>query len=161
MARAESSATCVSINGAGARFSESATRSARVSGLVTSFTGYREGLNEYSLVRDGRAGRPQSICVAYTIVMTVFDWDRHNLKKIKAHRLEATEVEAALSREPILIYEQEAGSEARYVYYGETEQGRLLAMVVTERDDKIRVITAYDLDSGQKRDYWVRRARGE
>jgi uncharacterized DUF497 family protein len=78
--------------------------------------------------------------------MIVFDWDRHNLKKIKAHRLKATEVEAALSRD---------------VYYGETEQGRLLAIVVTEREDKIRVITAYDLDSGQKRDYLARRVRGE
>jgi uncharacterized DUF497 family protein len=70
-------------------------------------------------------------------------------------------VEAALTREPILIYEQEAGGEGRYVYYGETERGRLLAIVVTEWDDKIRVITAYDLDSGQKRDYLARRARGE
>jgi hypothetical protein len=34
-------------------------------------------------------------------------------------------------------------------------------MVVTERGGKIRVITAYDLDAGQKRDYWKRRARGE
>ena len=91
----------------------------------------------------------------------MFDWDHHNLRKIKAHRIKAAEVEAALSREPILIYEQEAGTETRYVYYGETEAGRLLAMVVTERDDKIRVITAYDLDSGQKRDYLARRARGE
>jgi uncharacterized DUF497 family protein len=70
-------------------------------------------------------------------------------------------VDAALSQEPILIYEQEAGGEARYVYYGETERGRLLAIVVTERDDKIRVITAYDLDAGQKRDYLARCARGE
>jgi hypothetical protein len=33
----------------------------------------------------------------------VFDWDQNNLKKIKAHRLEAAEVEQALSSEPILI----------------------------------------------------------
>jgi hypothetical protein len=45
--------------------------------------------------------------------MIVFDWDRNNLKKIKAHRLQATEVEEALSREPVLVYEQDAGSEAR------------------------------------------------
>lgn len=93
--------------------------------------------------------------------MIVFDWDRNNLKKIKAHRLQATEVEEALSREPDPVYEQDAGSEARYVYYGETGRGRLIAMVVTERGGKIRVITAYDLDAGQKRDYWKRRARGE
>ena len=91
----------------------------------------------------------------------MFDWDQNNLKKIEAHRLKATEVEEALSREPILIYEQDAGGEARYVYYGETQKARLLAMIVTERGGKIRVITAYGLDAGQKREYLERRARGE
>lgn len=91
----------------------------------------------------------------------MFDWDRSNLNKIRAHRVKAAEVEQALSRAPIPIYEQTADDEARYVYYGETERNRLLAIVVTERDGKIRVITAYDLDAGQKRDYLARRLRGE
>jgi hypothetical protein len=48
------------------------------------------------------------------------------------------------------------------VYYGATERGRLPpAIIVTERDDKIRVITAYDLAAGQKRDYRERRGREE
>jgi len=47
------------------------------------------------------------------------------------------------------------------VYYGETDAGRFLSVVVTERLDKIRVVTAYDLDAGQKRDYLARRSRGE
>ena len=37
----------------------------------------------------------------------------------------------------------------------------MIAVVLTERDEKIRVITAYDLDAGQKRDYLARRERGE
>ena len=93
--------------------------------------------------------------------MVVFDWDRNNLTKIRAHRVNIDEVEQALSRDPVLIYEQDADGEPRYVYYGETERNRLIAIVLTERNDKIRVITAYDLDAGQKRDYLERRARGE
>jgi uncharacterized DUF497 family protein len=93
--------------------------------------------------------------------MVVFDWDRNNLKKIRAHRIRAADVEQALARDPILAYEQDADGEERYVYYGETEGSRLLAIVLTERDGKIRVITAYDLDAGQKRDYLELRARGE
>ena len=93
--------------------------------------------------------------------MTVFDWDRNNLKKIRAHGVKTIEVEEALSSGPILIYEQDAGVEARYVYYGETTGNRLLGIVLTEREGKIRVITAYDLDAGQKRDYLERRAEGE
>jgi hypothetical protein len=36
-----------------------------------------------------------------------------------------------------------------------------LAIIVTERGEKLRVVTAYNLDAGQKRDYLSRRARGE
>lgn len=56
----------------------------------------------------------------------VFDWDRHNLKKIKAHGIIAVEVEQALTISPVLIYEQDADGEPRYVYYGETANLRLL-----------------------------------
>jgi hypothetical protein len=43
---------------------------------------------------------------------------------------------------------------------GETVSRRLLAVVV-ERGTKIRVVTAYGLDAGQKKDYLARRLRGE
>ena len=91
----------------------------------------------------------------------MFDWDRNNLRKIRAHRIKQIEVEQALSRDPILIYEQDAYGEIRYVYYGETAGNRMIAVVLTERDEKIRVITAYDLDAGQRRDYLKHRAQGE
>ena len=39
--------------------------------------------------------------------------------------------------------------------------GWLLAVVLIERGDHIRVVTAYELDAGQKRDYLTRRLRGE
>ena len=51
--------------------------------------------------------------------------------------------------------------ESLYVYYGETASLRLLAVVLTERSSRIRVITAYELDAGQKRDYLERRLKGE
>ncbi len=91
----------------------------------------------------------------------VFDWDDNNLRKIRAHRLKRGDVEEALSNGPILIYEQNVGGEPRFVYYGETGAGRLLAIVLTESDDRIRVVTAYKLDAGQKKDYFARRLRGE
>ena len=90
----------------------------------------------------------------------MFDWDPNNLRKVRAHRIKPEEVEKALSNDPILIYEQDVEGEARYVYYGETDSGRLLAMVLVERGEKIRVVTAYDLDAGQKKDFLARRLRG-
>ena len=91
----------------------------------------------------------------------MFDWDAGNLRKIRAHRIKADEVEKALLNDPIPIYDQDVDGEVRYVYYGETDLGRLLAVVLVERDEKIRVVTAYDLDAGQKKDYFARRLRGE
>ena len=91
----------------------------------------------------------------------MFEWDENNLRKIRGHRIKAVEVEQALSNSPIPIYEQDVRGEVRYVYYGETDSGRLLAVVMLERGENIRVVTAYDLDAGQKRDYFARRIRGE
>jgi hypothetical protein len=60
-----------------------------------------------------------------------------------------------------MTHEQYVDGERRFVYYGETDARRLLALIVTERRDKIRMVTAYDLDAGQKRDYFSRRVLGE
>jgi uncharacterized DUF497 family protein len=91
----------------------------------------------------------------------MFEWDRNNLRKIRSHRIKREETEQALLNDPIPIYEQEVEGELRFVYYGETNAGRLLAVIVTERSDDLRVVTAYDLDASQRRDYLRRRAQGE
>jgi uncharacterized DUF497 family protein len=91
----------------------------------------------------------------------MFQWDRNNLRKIRAHRIRQEEAEQALLNDPIPVHEQDVAGELRFVYYGETNAGRLLAIIVTERVDRIRVLTAYDLDAGQRRDYLERRAQGE
>ena len=90
----------------------------------------------------------------------MFEWDRNNLRKIRAHRIKREEAEQALLNDPMPIYEQDVEGEIRVVYYGETNAGRLLAVILTERRDDLRVVTAYDLDAGQKRDYLRRRAQG-
>ena len=67
----------------------------------------------------------------------------------------------ALISRRFAVYEQDVDGESRFVYYGETSRGRLLAVVITERGETIRVITAYDLDAGQKQDFLARRLKGE
>jgi len=91
----------------------------------------------------------------------MFEWDQNNLRKIRSHRITQNEAEEALLNDPIPIYEQEVEGELRFVYYGETDAGRLLALIVTERAENIRLVTAYDLDGGQRRDYLSRRAEGK
>lgn len=91
----------------------------------------------------------------------MFEWDRNNLRKILAHGIGREEVEEALANNPIPVYQQDVAGEERCVYYAETGAGRLLAVVFIERGDRIRVVTAYDLDAGQRRDYLQRRLKGE
>jgi uncharacterized DUF497 family protein len=91
----------------------------------------------------------------------MFEWDRGNLRKIRAHRFSRGEAEQALINDAIPIYEQGVEGEPRFVYYGETDALRLVAVIVTKRHGQIRVATAYDLDAQQKRDYTARRVRGE
>ena len=87
----------------------------------------------------------------------MFQWDRYNLRKIRVHQIKREEAEQALFNDPIPVYEQDVEGERRFVYYGETNAGRLLAVIVTERGENIRVVTAYDLDAGQRSDYFERR----
>jgi len=90
----------------------------------------------------------------------MFEWDRNNLRKIAGapHRAEKRTGAGQRSHS---VYEQSVEGEVRSVYYGETDAGRLLAVILTERGERIRLVTAYDLDAGQKRDYLGRRLRRE
>src|SRR5690349_26434 len=67
--------------------------------------------------------------------------DRNNLRKIRAHQITREEAEQALLNGPIPVYEQAVERERRFVYYGETDASLFLALVVTERGDRIRVVT--------------------
>src|SRR5712692_5564197 len=84
----------------------------------------------------------------------MFEWDQNNLNNIRAHRIDREETEQALLNDPIPVYEQDIEGERRFVYYGETQAGRSLAVIVTERGDKIRVVTAYDLDADKSVIIW-------
>jgi uncharacterized DUF497 family protein len=90
----------------------------------------------------------------------MFEWDRNNLRKVRAHQMEREEAEQTLLNNPILIDVQDVEGEIRFAYYGETDAGRLLAVVVTERNDYVRVVTAFDLNAGQQRNYHMKRAQG-
>jgi len=91
----------------------------------------------------------------------MFEWDRNNLRKIRAHHIEREEAEQALYNDPIPIYEHDVEGERRFVYYGETTTGRLVGVVVTESGEKTRVVTAYDLNPRQRRHYFASRMRGD
>jgi hypothetical protein len=90
--------------------------------------------------------------------MPKFEWDRDNLSKIRTQRIEREEIEQALLNNPIPVLEQDVEGDFSYVYYGETNAGRVLSVVVIESEESVRVLTAGDLNADQRRDYIQRRA---
>jgi uncharacterized DUF497 family protein len=92
--------------------------------------------------------------------VAIFEWDRNNLRKVRAHEIKREEAEQTLLNDLIPIDDQDVEGEFRFVYYGETNTGRLLGVVATERGDNVPVVTAYDLNARQRRTYHTRRAQG-
>ncbi len=83
-----------------------------------------------------------------------FEWDEANLKHIGRHRVTAEEVEEALTDPRRLgAPAYDVRGETRWALLGATETGRVLFVVYTRRRGKIRVVTARDATSKEKRRY--------
>jgi uncharacterized DUF497 family protein len=63
----------------------------------------------------------------------------------------------AMHNDPLFQHEQQADDEERELYYGETRGGRMLAIAITWRGQQLRIVTAYNLDASQIRDYLQQR----
>jgi len=72
-----------------------------------------------------------------------FDWDDENKKHLEAHRVLPSEFEQLLSNDPIDLSFDLVGNEERYRSVGMTYAGRLLSVVWTIRNGRIRAITAF------------------
>ena len=75
----------------------------------------------------------------------VFDWDRDNTKHIGRHKVRPAEAEQVLHNDPVTVQYQDHDGEERVMVLGQTNAGRLLAVICTERNDRIRVVTAYPM----------------
>lgn len=74
-----------------------------------------------------------------------FDWDAENTKHIGLHKVEPVEAEQVLRSDPVVVQYQTHDSEDRILVLGQTNAGRLLTVVYTERRKNIRVVTAYPM----------------
>lgn len=79
---------------------------------------------------------------------TGFDWDEGNAPKLLArHRVTRGEVEQAFFHVPLLLSLdlKHSALEPRYLALGRTTDARLLYIVFTIREDRIRPISARDM----------------
>lgn len=77
----------------------------------------------------------------------IFDWDEVNRNHLAKHDVAPEEAEEVFRRDPLDMELQIAGEsngEERLQQLGETAAGRILQLVTTWRDGKVRVISAWD-----------------
>ena len=83
-----------------------------------------------------------------------FDWDDGNATKNNAHDVTMVEAEQVFFNQPLLIIEDTRHSivELRLHALGKTDQGRMLHITFTLRDEntKIRVISARDMHKKER-----------
>jgi uncharacterized DUF497 family protein len=87
-----------------------------------------------------------------------FDWDEHNTKHLRIHRVSRREFEEVLSGEPLDLEYQAENGEERYKALGMTQRGRLLIVAWTPRDGRVRAITAYDAGASYRKLFGKKRA---
>ena len=95
---------------------------------------------------------------------TGFDWDSGNAPKLEQrHGVTPGECEQVFFREPLLIApnHKHSISEERWAAWGCTADGRALAIVFTLRGDRIRPLSARDMNRKERRFYGQAEAEGD
>ena len=85
-----------------------------------------------------------------------FDWDEGNkLKNWEKHQVDFRECEEVFFNQPLLISEdmKHSSHEKRYYVLGRSDANRLLFLVFTLRNNKIRVISARDQSKKERMIY--------
>ncbi len=84
-----------------------------------------------------------------------FEWDQGNLEHIKKHEVGYNECEEIVINQPLIVNEDVVHSqiEERFRVYGQTNNKRLLLIILTIRSNKIRVISARDQNKKERREY--------
>ena len=84
-----------------------------------------------------------------------FEWDKGNKDKNLKHRVESWECEQIFFNEPLIVLDDPKHSivEDRCAAFGQTDSGRLLVVVFTIRERKLRVISARDMNRKERSYY--------
>ncbi|MDQ6630819.1 MAG: BrnT family toxin [Verrucomicrobiota bacterium] len=87
--------------------------------------------------------------------ITGFEWDRGNLEKNRArHQVSIREAEELFLNEPkVLEDEKHSDREQRWLAFGHTDEGRLLACAFTMRETRLRVISIRPMSRRERKWY--------
>ena len=75
---------------------------------------------------------------------TEFDWDEANIGHVACHSVLPEEAEQVILNDPMDLGMEIVEGEERYLNLGATAQQRILLVVTTWREDRVRVVTAFE-----------------
>jgi uncharacterized DUF497 family protein len=73
-----------------------------------------------------------------------FDWDEANIGHVARHGVSPEEAEQVILNDPVDLEMEIVAGEERYLNLGATMKGRVLLVVTTWREDRVRVVTALE-----------------
>lgn len=84
-----------------------------------------------------------------------FEWDKHNIEHIRKHKVEPGECEQVFFNVPLIVKPDiiHSRTEERYFALGKTNMDRILVIVFTIRQERIRIITARDANKKEGINY--------
>jgi uncharacterized DUF497 family protein len=85
-----------------------------------------------------------------------FQWDRGNSNKnLIKHNVQNWACEQVFFNNPLVVLEDtgHSHSEKRWAVFGKTDSGRLLTMIFTRRSNLLRVISARDMHTKERKFY--------
>ena len=88
----------------------------------------------------------------------LFDWDSANILHVAEHDVTPEEAEEVLLGDSLDVGFDVVNGEERSSHVGETNEGRILQVVITFRGERMRVVTAFEPDKQWKIFYLEQRA---
>ena len=80
-----------------------------------------------------------------------FDWDTQNIQHLSRHLVSPSEAEQVIQNRPVDLTSEFRYGEQRIPQIGETDAARILVVVSTLKNNKIRVITAWPANKNYRR----------
>ena len=92
--------------------------------------------------------------------MPEFDWDEENIEHLKHHRISPEEPEQVILNRPVDLESFILNGEERAIQIGESDEGRILIVVSTMRDKKVRVVTSWPAKEKLRRYFETQKRNG-
>src|SRR5271165_1709493 len=89
-----------------------------------------------------------------------FDWNRENIDHLALHQISPAEAEQVILNRPVDLEAQIRNGEERIPHIGETSAGRILVVVTTALDKRIRVVTAWPANKNYRRYFFSLKRNG-